>query len=92
MYKHVNHLQVWYAGAYTVQTNVLPVDTGRQVNIPEGKCFIYVTFKSSYLYRKIGWANNATLGIAGPILVDGAKRDRYILSLRSPYLMNSVLP
>ena len=27
-----------------------------------------------------GWANNATLGIAGPIIVDGAKRDRWVLS------------
>ncbi|KIJ64349.1 glycoside hydrolase family 78 protein [Hydnomerulius pinastri MD-312] len=25
-----------------------------------------------------GWANNATLGIAGPIIVDGAKRDRAV--------------
>lgn len=23
-----------------------------------------------------GWANDATLGVAGPIIVDGAKRDR----------------
>lgn len=26
----------------------------------------------------IGWLNNATLGIAGPIIVDGAKRDRAV--------------
>ncbi|KAH7922494.1 glycoside hydrolase family 78 protein [Leucogyrophana mollusca] len=25
-----------------------------------------------------GWANNATLGVAGPIIVDGAKRDRAV--------------
>ncbi|KAH8112125.1 Six-hairpin glycosidase [Phellopilus nigrolimitatus] len=52
--------KIWYAGAYTVQTNVVPVDTGRQV-----------PFVSSP-----GWENNATLGVAGPIIVDGAKRDR----------------
>ena len=27
----------------------------------------------------IGWFNNATLGVAGPIIVDGAKRDRSVL-------------
>lgn len=53
-------LQIWYAGAYTVQTNTVPVNTGRQV-----------PFVSSP-----GWENNATLGVAGPIIVDGAKRDR----------------
>ena len=26
----------------------------------------------------LGWLNNATLGIAGPIIVDGAKRDRAV--------------
>ncbi|KAG6877286.1 hypothetical protein C0993_008843 [Termitomyces sp. T159_Od127] len=53
---------VWYAGAYTVQTNTVPVDTGREV-----------PFAS-----RGTWANNATLGIAGPIIVDGAKRDRAV--------------
>lgn len=52
--------QIWYAGAYTVQTNTVPLNTGRQV-----------PFVSSP-----GWQNNATLGVAGPIIVDGAKRDR----------------
>ena len=52
--------KLWYAGAYTVQTNTVPLDTGRQV-----------PFVSSP-----GWANDATLGVAGPIIVDGAKRDR----------------
>ncbi|EPQ55724.1 Six-hairpin glycosidase [Gloeophyllum trabeum ATCC 11539] len=54
--------KVWYAGAYTVQTNTVPLDTGREV-----------PFVSSP-----GWANNATLGVAGPIIVDGAKRDRAV--------------
>ncbi|KAI0742508.1 Six-hairpin glycosidase [Daedaleopsis nitida] len=54
--------KLWYAGAYTVQTNIVPLDTGRQIP----------------MVRYPGWANNATLGIAGPIIVDGAKRDRQV--------------
>ncbi|EJD02571.1 glycoside hydrolase family 78 protein [Fomitiporia mediterranea MF3/22] len=53
--------KVWYAGAYTVQTNVLAADEGRQPDVPSP-----------------GWANNATIGIASPVFVDGAKRDRDI--------------
>ncbi|THU84315.1 Six-hairpin glycosidase, partial [Dendrothele bispora CBS 962.96] len=54
--------KLWYAGAYTVQTNTVPVNTGRMVPFaPRGT-----------------WANNATLGVAGPIIVDGAKRDRAV--------------
>ncbi|KAF5378587.1 hypothetical protein D9615_007106 [Tricholomella constricta] len=54
--------KVWYAGAYTVQTNTVPLNTGRKVPFaPAGT-----------------WANNATLGVAGPIIVDGAKRDRAV--------------
>lgn len=32
---------VWYAGAYTVQTNTVPVNTGRAVPFmpPGGKCY-----------------------------------------------------
>ncbi|KZT65106.1 glycoside hydrolase family 78 protein [Daedalea quercina L-15889] len=52
--------RLWYSGAYTVQTDTVPLDTGRQVPI------------------SAGWANNASLGIAGPIIVDGAKRDRAV--------------
>ncbi|EGO04202.1 glycoside hydrolase family 78 protein [Serpula lacrymans var. lacrymans S7.3] len=54
--------KIWYGGAYTVQTNVIDVNTGRQNGglLP-------------------GWANNATGGpVTGPILVDGAKRDRNV--------------
>ncbi|KAI0752003.1 Six-hairpin glycosidase [Fomes fomentarius] len=54
--------KLWYAGAYTVQTNVVPLDTGRAVPF----------------VKSPGWANNATLGVAGPIIVDGAKRDRAV--------------
>ncbi|OCB86064.1 Six-hairpin glycosidase [Sanghuangporus baumii] len=54
--------KLWYAGAYTVQTNIVPLHTGRQIpSVPSP-----------------GWANNATLGVAGPIIVDGAKRDRAV--------------
>ncbi|KAI0776672.1 Six-hairpin glycosidase [Trametes elegans] len=54
--------KLWYAGAYTVQTNTVPLDTGRQVPF----------------VKSPGWQNNATLGVAGPIIVDGAKRDRAV--------------
>ncbi|KAF9459381.1 Six-hairpin glycosidase [Collybia nuda] len=54
--------KVWYAGAYTVQTNTVAVNTGRKV-----------PFASAGT-----WANNANLGVAGPIIVDGAKRDRAV--------------
>ncbi|KAF9450982.1 glycoside hydrolase family 78 protein [Macrolepiota fuliginosa MF-IS2] len=54
--------KVWYGGAYTVQTNTVPLDTGRKV-----------PFASAGT-----WANNAHLGVAGPIIVDGAKRDRAV--------------
>ncbi|KAG6908504.1 hypothetical protein DXG01_004438 [Tephrocybe rancida] len=54
--------KVWYAGAYTVQTNTVPVNTGRKVPFaPAGS-----------------WANNALLGVGSPIIVDGAKRDRAV--------------
>ncbi|KAL1638186.1 hypothetical protein SLS58_008926 [Diplodia intermedia] len=53
--------RIWYAGAYTVQTNIGPVDTGRF--LPQ---------------VKPGWAYNSSTGVAGPILMDGAKRDRAV--------------
>ncbi|THH10640.1 hypothetical protein EW146_g8311 [Bondarzewia mesenterica] len=54
--------KIWYSGAYTVQTNTVPLHTGRQVPV----------------VKSPGWQNNATLGVAGPIIVDGAKRDRAV--------------
>ncbi|KAI0334220.1 Six-hairpin glycosidase [Cubamyces sp. BRFM 1775] len=54
--------KLWYAGAYTVQTNTVPLHTGRAVPFVQSP----------------GWLNNATLGVAGPIIVDGAKRDRAV--------------
>ncbi|KAL5523451.1 hypothetical protein ACEPAG_7624 [Sanghuangporus baumii] len=54
--------KVWYAGAYTLQTNVLAADEGRGVPpVPSP-----------------GWANNGTISIGGPVVTDGAKRDRNI--------------
>ncbi|KAJ4354958.1 hypothetical protein N0V95_003367 [Ascochyta clinopodiicola] len=54
-------VRTWYAGAYTVQTNIAPKDTGRW--LPQ---------------VRPGWAYNNSIGITGPLLVDGAKRDRAI--------------
>ncbi|KAL0578767.1 hypothetical protein V5O48_003220 [Marasmius crinis-equi] len=54
-------VRTWYAGAYTVQTNIAPPDTGRF--LPQ---------------VRPGWAYNSTLGIPGPILLDGGKRDRAV--------------
>lgn len=54
-------VRAWYAGAYTVQTNIAPKDTGRW--LPQ---------------VRPGWAYNNSIGVSGPILVDGAKRDRAI--------------
>ncbi|KAF1977409.1 alpha-L-rhamnosidase [Bimuria novae-zelandiae CBS 107.79] len=53
--------RAWYAGAYTVQTNIAPQNTGRF--LPQ---------------VKNGWAYNSSIGVAGPLLVDGAKRDRAV--------------
>ncbi|KAF8060784.1 glycoside hydrolase family 78 protein [Lyophyllum atratum] len=55
--------KLWYAGAYTVQTNTIDSHQARQQPCPSPH----------------GWANNASGGpVEGPILVDGAKRDRNI--------------
>lgn len=53
--------RIWYAAAYTVQTNIGPVDTGRF--LPQ---------------IQPGWAYNSSTGVAGPVLMDGAKRDRAV--------------
>ncbi|KAL5485523.1 hypothetical protein ACEPAI_8165 [Sanghuangporus weigelae] len=54
--------KVWYAGAYTLQTNVLAADEGRLAPAPPPR----------------SWANNGTISIGGPVVTDGAKRDRNI--------------
>ncbi|CAK5269996.1 unnamed protein product [Mycena citricolor] len=55
--------KIWYAGAYTVQTNTIDSHQARlQPCSPSG-----------------GWSNDASGGpVTGPILVDGAKRDRNV--------------
>ena len=55
--------RIWYAGAYTVQTNIIANDTGRVWNPAPA----------------IGWNNGAVVGELGStVLVDGAKRDRTV--------------
>jgi hypothetical protein len=55
--------RIWYAGAYTVQTNIIGNDTGRVWNSAPA----------------IGWNNGAVVGeLGGTVLVDGAKRDRTV--------------
>lgn len=54
--------KIWYAGAYTLQMNVVPQNTGRSWNPP-------IT---------VGWANNDTLTNGSVAIVDGAKRDRTV--------------
>ncbi|EPE04798.1 alpha-l-rhamnosidase [Ophiostoma piceae UAMH 11346] len=64
--------RIWYAGAYTLQTNAVPTSTGRRVPFvsqggldPDG-------------WPAPGWANDGYLGVGDSILVDGAKRDRAV--------------
>ncbi|KAK3941471.1 Six-hairpin glycosidase-like protein [Diplogelasinospora grovesii] len=54
--------KIWYSGAYTLQTNAVPPNTGR---------------KASPMATS-GWLNNGTLGPGDTIIVDGAKRDRAV--------------
>ncbi|KDN65447.1 putative bacterial alpha-L-rhamnosidase domain-containing protein [Colletotrichum sublineola] len=55
--------RVWYSGAYTLQTNAAPPETGRVLteDVREG-----------------GWSNDAWLGVGASLLLDGAKRDRWV--------------
>ncbi|OHX00407.1 bacterial alpha-l-rhamnosidase domain-containing protein [Colletotrichum incanum] len=55
--------KIWYSGAYTLQTNAAPPETGRVLteDVWDG-----------------GWFNNAWLGVGSSLLLDGAKRDRWI--------------
>lgn len=54
--------KIWYSGAYTLQTDAVPPNTGRR---PPG----------SVIY---GWDNDGHLGPGDTIIVDGAKRDRAV--------------
>ncbi|PPQ92306.1 LOW QUALITY PROTEIN: hypothetical protein CVT25_008597 [Psilocybe cyanescens] len=47
--------KLWYSGAYTVQTNTVALNSGRHVPFAPAG----------------SWENDATLGVAGPIIVDG---------------------
>ncbi|KAL4807733.1 Six-hairpin glycosidase-like protein [Aspergillus unguis] len=53
--------KIWYAGAYTLQTNSVPTNTCR-VSVSSGT----------------GWNNSAACGPGQTILLDGAKRDRWV--------------
>ncbi|KAL3471257.1 Six-hairpin glycosidase-like protein [Aspergillus californicus] len=54
--------RIWYAGAYTLQTNSVPRTTCR------------ITPSAS----RTGWSNNAVCGPGETLLLDGAKRDRWV--------------
>ncbi|KAL4946308.1 hypothetical protein BDV06DRAFT_218438 [Aspergillus oleicola] len=53
--------RIWYAGAYTLQTNSVPPSTGR-----------------ASISSSMGWNNNAICGPGESVLLDGAKRDRWV--------------
>ncbi|KAJ7226756.1 glycoside hydrolase family 78 protein [Mycena pura] len=77
----VNFLtKLWYAGAYTVQMDTIDSHQARQQPCPP----------------QGGWANNASGGpVDGPILVDGAKRDRWDCGISSHtelVALNDLLP
>jgi hypothetical protein len=54
--------QIWYAGAYTLQTNSVPRETGRR--------------DAGTVLE--GWMNDAICGPGDTVLLDGAKRDRWV--------------
>lgn len=54
--------KIWYSGAYTVQTNSVPGRTGR----------------GSLEEEEPGWLNDAFITEGDTVLLDGAKRDRWV--------------
>lgn len=54
--------RIWYSGAYTVQTNSAPGNAGR----------------GSKKSEEPGWANDAFITEGETVLLDGAKRDRWV--------------
>ena len=54
--------KIWYSGAYTVQTNSAPGSTGRGSEEPD----------------QPEWVNDAFITEAETVLLDGAKRDRWV--------------
>jgi hypothetical protein len=53
--------KIWYSGAYTLQTNSVPGNTGRHAT-----------------NLKSGWQNDEYCGSGNSVLLDGAKRDRWV--------------
>jgi hypothetical protein len=53
--------KIWYAGAYTLQSNTAPANTCRHTT-----------------NLKSGWLNDVTCGPGDTVLLDGAKRDRWV--------------
>jgi hypothetical protein len=54
--------KIWYSGAYTLQTNSVPGNTGR----------------ANVQTNRTGWDNAAYIGPGDTVLLDGAKRDRWV--------------
>lgn len=54
--------RIWYSGAYTLQTNSVPGNTGR----------------ANVQTDRVGWNNAAYIGPGETVLLDGAKRDRWV--------------
>lgn len=54
--------KIWYSGAYTLQTNSVPGNTGR----------------ANVQTNRVGWDNAAYIGPGDTVLLDGAKRDRWV--------------
>jgi hypothetical protein len=54
--------RIWYSGAYTLQTNSVPGNTGR----------------ANVQTNRTGWDNAAYIGPGDTVLLDGAKRDRWV--------------
>lgn len=54
--------RIWYSGAYTLQTNSVPGNTGR----------------ANVQTNRVGWDNAAYIGPGDTVLLDGAKRDRWV--------------
>ncbi|KZM28619.1 catalytic [Ascochyta rabiei] len=54
--------KIWYSGAYTLQTNSVPGNTGR----------------AKVQTDRVGWNNAAYIGPGDTVLLDGAKRDRWV--------------
>jgi hypothetical protein len=53
--------KIWYSGAYTLQTNCAPANSGR-ISTSD----------------RTGWQNDETIGPGSSVLLDGAKRDRWV--------------